>query len=68
MENDDSLGDMKTPDQLEKDSAQILQDTAMVHACLNCENSGDWDAAAVAILTYAIEMIVKKEVEICYKK
>lgn len=35
---------------------------------MNCLNPEDWDAAAVAILTRAIELITKKEVQICYKK
>ncbi len=59
---------MKTPDQLEEASAQHIRDRAMLEAYINCHNPGDWDVAAVAILTSAIEIITKKEVEICYKK
>jgi len=40
----------------------------MLEAVDNCKNPEDWDAAAVAILTHAIEIITKKKVEICYKK
>lgn len=40
----------------------------MLEAYINCPHPGDWDVAAVAILTSAIEIITKKEVEICYKK
>ncbi len=40
----------------------------MLEAYTNCPHPGDWDAAAVAILTRSIEIITKKEVEICYKK
>ena len=63
-----NLASMTTPDQLEYDSAWIIRDAAINHAVLNCKNKGDWDAAAVAILTLAIEIISKKEVEICYKQ
>ncbi len=59
---------MKTPDQLEEDSAWHLRDIALLEASANCPNHEDWDAAAVAILTHAIQIITKKEVEICYKK
>jgi hypothetical protein len=40
----------------------------MLEAYTNCPHPGDWDAAATSILTKAIEIINKKEVEICYKK
>jgi len=40
----------------------------MLEAVDNCKNPEDWDAAAVAILTHAIEIITQKKVEICYKK
>lgn len=59
---------MKTPDQLEAESAQHIRDRTMVEAYINCPHPGDWDAAAIAILTRAIEIITKKEIEICYKK
>jgi hypothetical protein len=59
---------MKTPDQLEEDSAHHIRDVTMLEAYINCPCPGDWDAAAVAILSRAIEIITKKEVEICYKK
>jgi len=59
---------MNTPDQLEYDSAWRLRDVAMGEAVCNCQNQEDWDAAAVAILTHAIEIITQKKVEICYKK
>jgi hypothetical protein len=59
---------MKTPDQLEYDSAWHVRDVAILEAVHNCQNQEDWDAAAVAILTHAIEVITKKKVEICYKK
>jgi hypothetical protein len=59
---------MKTPDQLEDDSAWHVRDVAILEASANCKNQEDWDAAAVAILTHAIEIITKKKVEICYKK
>jgi hypothetical protein len=58
---------MKTPDQLEEDSAKFLHLRAMQEAAVNCQNPQDWDAAAVAILTRAIELITKKEVQIFYK-
>jgi hypothetical protein len=54
---------MKTPNQLEEDSAWRLRDVAMGEAVCNCENVGDWEAAAVAILTRAIEIVNKKKVE-----
>jgi hypothetical protein len=59
---------MKTPDQLEIESAQRLSSKAMTEAALNCKNYEDWDAAAVAILRHSIEIITKKEVQICFKK
>lgn len=59
---------MKTPDQLEKDSAWHILDVVMDEAAENCANEEDWDAAAMAILTKTIELITKKEMEICYKK
>jgi hypothetical protein len=59
---------MTTPDQLEYDSAWHIRDAAMLEAVDNCKNPEDWDAAAVAILTHAIEIITQKKVEICYKK
>lgn len=59
---------MKTPDQLEEDSAKFLRLIVMEEAFMNCLNPEDWDAATVAILTRAIELITKKEVQICYKK
>jgi len=59
---------MKTPDQLEDDSAWHVRDVAILEASANCNNPEDWDAAAVAILTLSIEIITKKKVEICYKK
>lgn len=45
-----------------------MRDIALIEASSNTKNPADWDAAAVAILTKAIEIITKKEVEICYKK
>jgi hypothetical protein len=59
---------MKTPDQLEEDSAQHIRDLAMLEAYTNCAHPGDWDAAAMSILKRAIEIITKKEMEICYKQ
>lgn len=59
---------MKTPDQREEDSAKYLRLRAMQEASVNCPNAQDWDAAAVAILTRAIEIITKKKVEVCFKK
>lgn len=59
---------MKTPDQLEEDSAWHMRDIALIEASANCPNAEDWDAAAVAILTRAIEIITKKKVEVCFKK
>lgn len=59
---------MKTPEQLEEDSSWHVRDIALLEASANCQNPKDWDAAAVAILTSAIEIITKKEVQICYKK
>lgn len=40
----------------------------MDEAAENCANEEDWDAAAMAILTKTIELITKKEMQICYKK
>jgi hypothetical protein len=59
---------MKTPDQLENESAWRLRHASIEEAIKNCNHHEDWDAAAVAILSRAIELITKKEVEICYKK
>jgi len=59
---------MKTPDQLEEDSAWHLRNMALRHSYVNCKNSEDWDAAAVAILHHAIQLITKKEIEVCFKK
>jgi hypothetical protein len=59
---------MKTPDQLEEDSARHMRDICIIEASANCSNREDWDAAAVAILTRAIEIITKKKVEVCLKK
>lgn len=59
---------MKTPDQLEEDSALHLRDMALRHSYVNCKNTEDLNASAIAILHRAIEFITKKEVEICFKK
>jgi hypothetical protein len=66
--NNDNLASMTTPDQLECDSAWHIRDAAMLEAIDNCKNPEDWDAAAVAILTHAIEIITKKEITLCYKQ
>lgn len=59
---------MKTPDQLENESAWRIRHAAIEEATSNCHHHEDWDAAAVAILTRAIELITKKEMEVCFKK
>lgn len=59
---------MKTPDELEEASAKRMRIAAINESMHNCMNKQDWDAAAMAILTRAIELITKKEVEVCFKK
>lgn len=39
-----------------------------MQAANNCPNFQDWEAASVAILAKTIELITKKEIEICFKK
>lgn len=59
---------MKTPDQLEHESALLIEAYAYMQAANNCPNFQDWEAASVAILAKTIELITKKEIEICFKK
>jgi len=66
--NDANLHGMKTPDQLELESALLIEAHAYIHAANNCPNFQDWEAASVAILAKTIELITKKEIEICFKK
>ena len=59
---------MKTPDQLEHESALLMEAYVYMQAANNCPNFQDWEAASVAILSKTIELITKKEIEICFKK
>jgi hypothetical protein len=59
---------MKTPDQLEHESAMLVQEYISLQVINNVIDPQDWDAAAVGILHKTIELITKKEIEICFKK
>ena len=59
---------MKTPDQHEIDAAWELCIDALQAIRQYTFDSGDFEAASVAVLCKAIELTAKKEVEICYKQ
>lgn len=65
---DDNLSLMKTPDQLEHESAMLVREYVSLQVINNVLDPQDWDAAAVGILAKTIELITNKEIEICFKK
>lgn len=66
--NNDNLASMTTPDQHEIDVAWALCIDALQAIRQYTFDPGDFDAASIGVLCKAIELLAKKEVEICYKK
>ena len=59
---------MKTPDEQENDAAWLLCIDALHAVRQYTFDPGDFEAASIAVLSRAIELTAKKDVQICFKK
>ena len=59
---------MKTLEQQETDAAWDLCIDALQSIRCYTFDPGDFEAATIAVLSRAIELTAKKEIEICFKK
>jgi hypothetical protein len=66
--NNDNLASMNTPDHYETVAAQEVCVTAIQAVKQYTFDPGDFEAATVALLARAIELTIKKELILCYKK